>query len=525
MTRTQNSFFNYLTDQISTVLVILLNFITRSVFIRYLGTSFLGIEGIFTNILSMLSLAELGFGSAIVFKLYKPIEEKDFHRIRVLLKLYRQVYRVVGFVVVALGLCLIPFLPKLVKDYDTFAALGLNPIVIFSLYLFNTASSYWVFAYKTAFVQANQKTYMLTVIGYAVSILNSVSQILALVLTRNFYIYLAVQISFVVIRNLVWAFVCDRKFPYAKEKVEESVSKEERKAFRKDCSALFLYRISNVMIGGSDNIVLSAILGLNAVGLYYNYTTVKNSVDSILYSFLRSIQASLGSIYSTGNLEWSRLIFRVVNLFTVWIYGVGGIGVAVLLNEFITLWVGPDFVVTSWMVNGREIMTPVAILMGIELYTTGQKYYCGSFRNAMGLFQELKYRPLVSVLVNLTFSILLVPRIGIAGCVVSTIIAAMTVNLIVDPLIIHKHALRQSPKRYFIRNILYKLVMGTSGVIVWFVCGRIPVPGILGFVIRGMVCVALPSLIFSLCFFRTQEYRFLISSVVSLIPRKKDSKE
>jgi len=520
MTRTQNSFFNYITDQLSTILVIFLNFVTRSVFIRYLGTSFLGIEGLFTNIFSMLSLAELGFGSAIVFKLYKPIEEHDYHRIQVLLKLYRQVYRVVGAVVVCLGLCLIPFLPKLVKDYATLGQLGLNPVVIFLMYLFNTASSYWVFAYKTAFVQANQKTYMLTVIGYAVSILNSVGQILALVLTRNFYIYLAVQIAFVVIRNLVWAFVCDRKFPYARKKVEESVSKEERKDFWKDCSALFLYRISNVMIGGSDNIVLSALLGLNAVGLYYNYTTVKNSIDSILYSFLRSIQASLGSIYSTGNLEWSRLIFRVVNLFTVWIYGVGGIGVAVLLNEFITLWVGPDFVVTSWTVNGVTVATPVAILMGIELYTTGQKYYCGSFRNAMGLFQELKYRPLVSVLVNLTFSILLVPHIGIAGCVVSTIIAALSVNLIVDPLIIHKKALKQSPMQYYLRNLLYKLVMGSSGVIVWHVCRLIPTPGIFGFIIRGVVCVILPSLIFSACFFRTQEYRFLVSSVKSLIPHK-----
>lgn len=525
LTRTQNSFLNYATDLLSTVLVIFLNFATRTVFIRYLGKSYLGIEGLFTNILSMLSLAELGFGSAIVFKLYKPIEEKDHHRIQVLLKLYRRVYGVIGAVVVCLGVCLIPLLPKLIKDYATLGELGLNPIVIFLLYLFNTASSYWVFAYKTAFVQANQKTYVLTVIGYAVSIANNVCQILALVFFRNFYVYLIVQISFVILRNLIWAFVCDKRYPFVREKTEDSVSPEERKEFRKDCSALFLYRISNVMIGGSDNIVLSAVLGLHAVALYYNYTTVKSSIDSILYSFLRSIQASLGSIWSTGNLEWSRLIFRVVNLFTVWIYGVGGIGVAVLLNEFITLWVGPDFVVTSWTVNGVTIATPVAILMGIELYTSGQKYYCGSFRNAMGLFQELKYRPLLSVLVNLTFSLLLVPRIGIAGCVVSTIIAALSVNLIVDPLIIHRHALKQSPRQYYLRNLLYKLVMGSAGVLTWFVCGQIPVAGVLGFVIRGVVCVILPSLVFSACFFKTAEYRFLLSSVASLIPRAKNNKE
>lgn len=526
MTRTQNSFLNFATNLLSSALIVLLSFITRSVFIRFLGTSFLGIEGLFTNILSMLSLAELGFGSAIVFKLYKPIELQDYHRIQVLLKLYRQVYRVIGFVVVCIGLCLIPLLPRLVKDYDTLRPLGLNPVVIFLMYLFNTASSYWFFAYKTAFVQANQKSYVLNVIGYVVSIASSLCQILALVLFKSFYIYLIVQISFTVIRTLVWAVVCDRRYPFVKETTTDSISREERKEFRKDCSALFLYRISNVMIGGTDNIVISYFLGLRAVALYFNYTTVKNSLDSILYSFLRAIQASLGSLYSTGNLDWSRLIFRVVNLFTVWLYGVGAIGVAVMLDEFITIWpgVGPDFVVTSWTANGVTVHTPLAILVGIELFVTGQKYYCGSFRNAMGLFQELKYRPLFSVLVNLTFSLLLVPRIGIAGCTVSTIIAALCVNLIVDPIIIHRHALKESPRPYFLRNLLYKLVIGAAGVLTWHVCRAIPVPGIVGFVIRGCICVILPSLVFSACFFRTMEFRFLVRSVIELIPSKKTEK-
>lgn len=526
MTRTQNSFLNFATNLISSALVVLLSFITRSVFIRYLGTNFLGIEGLFTNILYMLSLAELGFGSAIVYKLYRPIEIQDHHRIQVLLKLYRQVYLVVGCVVVCIGLCLIPLLPKLVKDYDSLRPLGLNPVIIFLLYLFNTASSYWFFAYKTAFVQANQKSYVLTVVGYVVTIASSLCQILALVLFKNFYIYLIVQISFSIIRTLIWALVCDRRYPFVKEKTTDSISREERREFRKDCSALFLYRISNVLIGGSDNIVISSFLGLHAVALYYNYTTVKNSIDTILYSFLRAIQASLGSLYSTGNLEWSRLIFRVVNLFTVWLYGIGAIGIAVMLDEFITLWpgVGPDFVVTSWTANGVTVQTPLAILVGIELYITGQKYYCGSFRNAMGLFQELKYRPLFSVIVNLTFSLLLVPRIGIAGCAISTIIAAQFVNLIVDPLIIYRHALKQSPKEYFLRNLLYKLVIGGAGVLCWYVCRMIPVPGIPGFVIRGMVCVILPSAVFSACFFRTTEYRFLIRSVLDLLPSKKTEK-
>ena len=520
MTRTHNSLLNLITGTVSTGLVILLNFIVRSVFIRYLGDSFLGIEGLFTNILSMLSLAELGFGSAIVFRLYKPIEENDRPRIKVLMKLYRRTYFVIGWVVVILGVCLIPFLPWIVRDYDTLAPLGLNASVVFLLYLFNSAASYWFFAYKSAFVQATQKTYLLTVMSYAVSIVCCLAQIGVLILTRNFILYVVVSILFVLVKNLLYARICDKRHPYLREPTEERISKEEVKEFFKDCSALFLYRVSNVVIGGSDSIVLSSMLGLRAVAVYTNiYGTIRLNLQNLLYNFISAIQASLGSIYSTGNLDWSRLIFRVVNFCTVWLFGVGAIGIAILSNDFITLWVGRSFVVTSWTTaNGVNIATPVALLAGIETFVTGQKYYCGSFRNAMGLFQQLKYRPVLSVIVNLFFSITLVPYLGIASCLVSTIIAALTVNLIVDPLIIYKHALKQSPKGYFARNIFYKIVVIAAGILSWWLCKLAAVGGILGFLIHGVICVTVPSAIFVLLFWRTTEFRFLINTAKSLLP-------
>lgn len=520
MSRTKNSILNFITNLGSMLLTVLLNFITRSVFIHTLGSSYLGIEGLFTNILSMLSLAELGFGSAIVFKLYRPIQENDQQRLRVLMKLYKRVYLIIGGVIIVLGLCLLPLLPHLIEDYDSLAALGLNATVIFLIYLFSSASSYWFFGYKTSFVEATQKSYKLTVIGYAISIASSLCQILILVLTGNFILYLLCQILFSVTRNLVYAAVCDKNHPYLKEKTSERVSRTELKEFFKDCSALLLYRVSNVIIGGSDNIVLSSLVGLSTVGLYANYLSVKSSLQSILYTFLRSIQASLGNLYTTGNLQWSRLIFRVVNFFTVWIFGVGGIGIAVLLNDFISLWLGSDYVVTAFTsASGITVTTPVALLAGIELFVTGQKYYCGSFRNAMGLFQELKYRPLFSVIVNLFFSILLVPYVGMAGCLISTIISALTVNLIVDPIIIHKHALKESPKMYFIRNLLYKIVLVAAGLLSWWICGLIPLGGFPGFIIKGCICVFVPSVFFFLCFFRTDEFRYLLNTVRTLLSK------
>lgn len=524
MSRTQNSILNFITGIGSMLLTILLNFITRSVFIRTLGTSYLGIEGLFTNILSMLSLAELGFGSAIVFKLYRPIAEDDRPRLLVLMKLYRRVYMIIGGVIAILGICLLPFLPFLIEDYDTLASLNLNATVIFLIYLFNSASSYWFFGYKTSFVNATQKSYILTVIGYAISIANSISQILILVLTKNFILYVCVPVVFSILRNLVYAFICDKRHPYLKEKTSDHISRAELKDFFKDCSSLLLYRVSNVIIGGSDNIVLSAMLGLETVGLYANYLSVKTSLQSLLYTFLQSIHASLGNLYSTGNLQWSRLIFRVVNFCTVWLFGIGGIGLAILLNDFLALWLGPEYVVTSFTsANGITVATPVALLAGIETFLTGQKFYCGSFRNTMGLFQQLKYRPLFSVIVNLFFSILLVPYLGMAGCLVSTIIAALSVNLIVDPLIIHRHALKQSPKGYYLRNILYKLVLIAAGLVTWRLCRIIPVGGYAGFFIRGCLCVLVPSAVFAACFFRTMEFRFLVNTAKELFLRRRSA--
>ena len=526
MTRTQNSFFNLITNFGASLLVVALSFITRSVFINTLGTTYLGLEGIFTNILSMLSLAELGFGSAIVYKLYRPIEENDRRRIQVLMKLYRQVYRIVGLVILAAGVCLIPLLPHLVRDYETLADRGLNAVIIYLIYLANSVSSYWFFAYKTEFMKATQKSYVLELLGYGVSAAFSLSQIVVLLLTHNFYLYVLVTVIFTIIRNLLYAIICDRRHPYLKEKIPDKVEKSELKEFGKDCSALLLYRLSNVVIGGSDQIVLSAICGLDTVGLYANYVSIRKSLDNLFYSFLRSIQASLGSLYAVGNLEWSRLIFRVVNFFTVWLYGIGAIGIAVLTDEFITIWpgVGPSFVVSHWVWNGHTLVTPVALLLGIEFYLDGQKYYCGSFRNAMGLFQQLKYRPIFSVVVNLAFSLLLVPYLGMAGCVISTIIAALSVNLIVDPMIIFKHALKQSPRGYYLKNLLYKLVIGGAGVLTWFICRAIPWGGFFGFVVRGCLCVAVPSAVISLCFFRTSEFRFLVSTARQLLTGRKNKK-
>lgn len=519
MTRTQNSFFNIITGLSSSLLLILLSFITRSVFVRTLGEAYMGIEGVFSNILTMLNLANLGFDTAIAYKLYKPLELGDRHRLQLLMKLYRQVYFVMGCVILVMGLCLIPFLPRVAKDYERIAQLGLNGVVIFLLYLSGTVSSYWFFAYKNTFIRATQKTYLLSIANYFIYIGNSISQILLLIFTRNFVLYLISMLSFTVLQNLVNAAICNRRHPYLKEKIPDSVSKEEVKSIFKDCSVLLLHRASTVVINSSDILVLSMMAGLGTVGFYTNYLIVKNQLASLFNTILNSLQASLGSLHTAGNLDWSRTAFRVVNFFTVWLYGIGAIGLAVLYDDFITLWVGPEFVVTSWTVGGVTVHTPIALLIGVEFYLAGQGQYCLIFREVTAMFRRLKLRPAVSIVVNLGFSILLVPRLGIAGCVISTIIAYQFTFLLVDPWVIWRRALDLAPWGYYLRNIVYKLVTAAAGALSWWLCSLIPLGGIPGFLVRGCVCVAAPCAVFALCSFRTMEFRFLLRTARDLACR------
>lgn len=522
MTRAQNSFFNFISSVGASILMIVLNFVTRAVFIRVLDVSYQGLEGLFSNILSVLSLTELGFGSAIAFKLYKPIEENNRPRLQVLMKLYRQVYFVIGCIIALLGLALIPFLPRLVKNYSRLTDLGLNGGLIFLIYLFNSVSSYWFFAYKNAFITATQKSYILTVSGYVVSLANSLTQICVLVFTRNFVLYIAVQVIFTIARNILYAIICDRRHPYLKEKTTEHVSWEELKGFFSDCSALFLYRIASVALDSSDNIVLSSMLGLEANGLYYSYLTVKTSIRGLLNSFFGALQASLGSLYITGNLAWSRLMFRVVNLATVCLYGVFSIGIAVLLDDFVAIVWGPGMVVTSWTVAGKTVATPLALLIGIEFYLTGKAYFLSTLRSAMGLFRQMRFRPIINVTVNLAVSILLVPRMGIAGCVAGTIAAYLSSNLLFDPPLIYKKILGLPLGRYFLLNLAYDAVTAGALALSWWLCSCIALTGWVGFLLRGIVCVGTTGGVFLVCYCRTEELRYILRAGKELLHRSGD---
>ncbi len=511
MTRSTNSFKNMVALYGSQLLTIILNFLTRTVFIQILGEEYLGVNGLFSNLLTMLSLAELGIGTAIVFKLYKPIEEHNEGRIIALMKLYKRIYTIIGWIVATLGLLCIPFLPYIVEDYETFARLNLNPVLILLMYIFNSASSYWFFAYKQTIVRAHQKTYLMTIWGYAIYIVSAISQIIILYTTQSFILYTMTMIAFNVLRNFVFAWIANKKYPYLKKKTDEAIAKAEIKNLFKDCGALFLYKMNKVVINATDSIVISVICGLSSVGIYSNYHMLFMNIRNLMMTLFDSIEASIGSINATGNMEWKRTIFRGVNFAAVILFGCVGIALAIMGDEFIDLWLGADYVSKSFTFAGRTYSYSLPLLFGIEMLITGSTTFLDRFRNAFGLFRQLKFRPVLGMIINLVIGVTLTPIVGLAGPVIGTIVANISTIMIFDPIVIMKHGLHIPYRNYFLKNALYYLVTLIAGGLAWFVCSLLPSGTVFLFILRGCTCVAVSAIVYLIAFGRSREMRILLS--------------
>lgn len=511
MSRAANSAKNIVTINISRILIILFNFITRTVLIKTLGNEYLGITNLFTNILQMLSLADLGVGTAIIFKLYQPIEEHNNDRIIALMKLYKRIYEVIGCVIVLFGVILAPFLPHLINDFERFEQLNLNAYFIFALYVFNTASTYWFFAYKQAIVRAHQKSYMLTMSSYLVNIASYGCQILCLIFFRNFIGYTVIIILFNIIQNFVFARIADKHYPFVKQTTSEKVTKEEIKEIIKDCGSLFLYKSNSAIVTASDNIIISKFLGLSAVGIFSNYSVISLSIRDFLVNIVASMEASIGSINATGKMDWKRNIFKTVNFATIIIYSIVSIGVFVMMDDFINLWLGSDYLINSYEYGGKIHHFSLPLLFGVEIFILGSGAYLSAFRQSFGLFRQLKWRPLFTIIINLAVGIVATKYIGVAGTVVGTIVAFGTTVIIVDPIVIIKNSLDMSVRSYFLKNAWYTLVTVGTGSVAWYVCSLIPGEGVLRFIIKGTVCVAVTVIIFFVVYFRSSEFKMLLT--------------
>jgi len=417
--RTANSIRNILTGFIGQALVLGVGFINRIVFIRCLTAEYLGINGLFTNILSMLSLAELGIGTAIVYALYKPLAEHNEEKISALMQFYKKAYNFIGCVVGIVGLFLIPFLTKLIGEAPEIQE---NLYVIYLFYLFNTVISYF-FTYKSSILIADQKNYIVTITNSVIVIGQCILQSIILIVTRNYILYLVCQAIGTIVYNLFISRISDKQYPFLKQRKNKKLDEKDKKNLFINIKALVITKVGGILVNSTDNIIITALRGIELTGLNSNYTLLTNTLNSILTVVFNGMTASIGNANAIEKKENRIKLFKSINLLNFWLYGWCSISFIVLSNEIVRLCFGEHYLLPM----------SVVIIMAVNFYTVGMQNAVWTFFNTMGLFNHGKYLVLVTGSVNIFLSIYLGKIWGLFGILVATFISRLVTNIWYSP--------------------------------------------------------------------------------------------
>lgn len=499
--RLKNSALNFASGFLGRVLAILLNFAVRTIFIYCLNEAYLSVNGLYSNILTVLSLAELGFGSAMVYRMYAPVAVKDYQKAAALLQFYKKIYIIIGVVIFLLGLCVIPFMDYIIKDKPDISGLTLYYI----LFLVNTSISYWFSSYKASVLYADQKEYIKTNVQNTMAILQSGLQIVLLLLFRKYLLYLLIQLAGNIFLNLYVAHLVDKRYPEIQTYQGASLSAEERVQIRKDTEALVLSRFGHVALNGTDNIIISAVVGVLWVGRLSNYTLICDSVTSVLCQITAAITGSLGNFFATEDKHAGYALFKKVEFLNFWLYGFSFIALVTLLDPFVQIWAGERFV----------LGLPISIAIAINFFVAGYMNTLWVFRSTIGLFKQGKFRPILVAILNIVLSIFLGKLWGVFGVLFATFLSRAAISLWYDPLILHRYGFEVSCKpffaRYFRRVLLLAAILIVMLTIRYVVLSSATT--VLRFAVMTMFTAIVPNAIFWLAYHRCEEYAYFRSIV------------
>ena len=499
--RLKNSALNFASGFLGRVLTILLNFVVRTIFIYCLNEAYLSVNGLYSNILTVLSLAELGFGSAMVYRMYAPVAIKDYQKTAALLQFYKKIYIIIGVVIFLLGLCVIPFMDYIIKDKPDISGLTLYYI----LFLVNTSISYWFSSYKASVLYADQKEYIKTNVQNTMAILQSGLQIVLLLLFRKYLLYLLVQLVGNIFLNLYVAHLVDKRYPEIQTYQGASLSAEERVQIRKDTEALVLSRFGHVALNGTDNIIISAVVGVLWVGRLSNYTLICDSVTSVLCQITAAITGSLGNFFATEDKHAGYALFKKVEFLNFWLYGFSFIALVTLLDPFVQIWAGGRFV----------LGLPISIAIAINFFVAGYMNTLWVFRSTLGLFKQGKFRPILVAILNIVLSIVLGRLWGVFGVLFATFLSRAAISLWYDPLILHRYGFEVSCKPFFARYFRRVLLL-TAVLIAMLTIRHVVLSSattVLRFAVMTMVTAIVPNAIFWLAYRRCEEYAYFCSIV------------
>ena len=491
--RTKNASRNIFFGVILKAYQILVPFLMRTAMIYLMGVQYLGLNSLFTSVLQVLNLAELGVGSAMVYSMYKPIAEDDNITICALMKLYRTYYRVIGLVIAVVGCALTPFIPHLIKS-DVPA--GINIYILYLLNLGATVLSYWLFAYKNSILQAHQRVDVVSKVTLATSTIQYGLQLFVLWAFHNYYLYVIVMLATQALTNIMTAVCADKLYPQFKPK--GNISKEEIKRINQRIRDLFTAKLGAVIVNSADTIVISAFLGLTVLAVYQNYYFIITSIIGFVTVIFSSVTAGIGNslVVETKEKNFSDLL--KFTFIICWIAGICSCCFLNLFQPFMEIWVGKDLMLGFSAV--------VCFIVYYYVYEVNQ--LLNTYKDAGGIWHEDKFRPLVTAIANLGMNLLMVNYIGIYGIILSTVLSMVIVGM---PWLIHNLFSTLFPRKYmasYLKKLFfYIFVSGISAVLTVCICNFVNFNPWLTLIIRGVFCFIVPNIVFLFVYKNTKEFK------------------
>ena len=490
--RTEYSLLNIFVGLGGYLLNTVLGFICRMVFVRCLSADYLGVSGLFTNVLSMLSLAELGIGSAVVYALYKPLAEHDDNKIASLVKLYGTAYRTIGLIIAAVGIILMPFLKIIINEPPQIRE---SIYLLYAIYLFNTSSSYF-FSYRTSLLSAAQQNYIVIGVNYAVTICQSIIQMAWLVLTHNYLGYLLIQSAGTLIYNIVASHIATKRYPFIKKKDIKPLSKKETRSLFANVRDLMIYKVSSLFVNSTDNILITFFNGLATTGVASNYTLLINTLNSLLGNIFNGMTASVGNYNALENEDRQYEMFSFLNLMNFWIFGWAALGIVLCSSDIVELCFGSDYVLPF----------SIPLVMATNFYIVGMLNAVWTFKNTLGLFRYGRFMQVALGFLNIILSIILGTYWGLFGILFATTLSRISTSTWYDPYAIFKYGFKKSPLLYLRRYIHYLLVLILTFTINFIVFRFIDGPLIIQIILKIIVCSIITNLVFFIAFHRTKEF-------------------
>lgn len=503
--RTENAVRNILFGGLLRVYQIVIPFVMRTVMIYCMGVQYLGLNSLFTSILQVLNLAELGVGSAMVYSMYKPIAEDDTDTICALMGLYRTYYQCIGLIIAVIGVGLTPFIPKLIKSD---LPVGIN---IYALYLLNlsaTVLSYWLFAYKNSLLQAHQRIDVTSKVTLITNTFQYVVQVFVLAVLKNYYIFVVVMLLTQAMTNIITSIVVTKMYP--NYNARGRLSKEIVISINHRIRDLFTSKIGAVIVNSADTIVISAFLGLTMLAIYQNYFYILSAIISIGTIVFSACTAGIGNSLIVESKEKNFYDLRKFTFMVAWFAGFCTVCLLCLYQPFMDIWVGKDLEL--------EFLAIICFCVYYFVYEINQ--LLNLYKDAAGIWHEDRFRTLITAFSNLIMNLIMVQFWGIYGVILSTVLSTVFIGM---PWLLHNLFTVLFNKNqlvpYFKRLMMYVAVTVATCIITYGICTTVKLSGWTLLVIRLIICCTIPNIMFMILYRKLPEFKDSFAMIKKILKK------